>query len=713
MTGAQNQLERVYGQLCAGNVGLTIAEMEVYLVAYPQQQTYERLNGIKAEYELMVDYWRRGVNDPQLNQLYQHLLQRLYVLYGNISIHHRLRFSPTLTSIYSRARTDSMDRSLSAIRKEMEDFVSNVVMLELEPEHTRQDKSMQLYKEHQTQMNSLFCYILTSRMWTDGVGHDLEEILISPTIDGNDQQLLLSAVTLSLLNQYDIVKFRTLLNVYRRSQEESVRQRALVGWILSIREDVRKIYPEQEELILSLLSSRQVCEELTELQMQLVYCLNAEKDTHTIQQEIMPDIIKNNNLHLNRFVIEEKEDNSLEDILHPEASEQRMEKLEATFGRMMDMQKQGSDIYFGGFSQMKRFPFFYDISNWLMPFYIQHPDIQQYTGKMAGNRFVEKMMRTGPFCNSDKYSFVIAFSQVMERIPESMRQMLERGEATMGELPEEELHTPAFMRRAYLMDLYRFFRLYPNRREFENPFDTTQNELGACNFFSLWLFKGSPLETYKDQVVRLLKRQKLDRSASVLLASYSDSHHTVQYYLWQRMYDEALQLEPHNEMAMYGKAHQLFETEAYAEALKIFDELIAMQPEKKSYLLSKSICLVSLKEYDEALKLLYQLNYEQPDNERINHALAWTLLCSRQVEQADKVYQKLIADEPVNPEDQLNYGYCCWLLGRIDEAAHHFRKYIAALNDAERERFEFDSELLAESQVSQTQVKLMYALVFS
>ena len=63
----------------------------------------------------------------------------------------------------------------------------------------------------------------------------------------------------------------------------------------------------------------------------------------------------------------------MEDILHPGASEERMEKLEATYRRMMDMQKQGADIYFGGFSQMKRFPFFYDISNWLVPFYIQHP----------------------------------------------------------------------------------------------------------------------------------------------------------------------------------------------------------------------------------------------------------------------------------------------------------------------------------------------------
>lgn len=719
MTGIPNQLARIYDQLCAGNVGLAIAEMETYLAAYPQYQTSDRLGGIKAEYELMVDYWRRGAEDPQLDNLYQHLLQRVYILYGNIAAHHRFRSFSTLSGIYHRVRAEGQDWALTSVRKEMEDFVSSVVMLELEPEHTRQDKSVQLYKEHQTQMNNLFGYILTSRMWTDGVGHDVEEILISPTIDANDQQLLVSAVTLSLLNQYDIAKFRTLVNVYRRSQEETVRQRALVGWVLALREDMHQVYPEQEELVLSLLSSEQICEELTELQMQLVYCLNAEKDTHTIQQEIMPDILKNNNLRLNRFVFEEKEEDPLEDILHPEASEQRMEKLEATFGRMMDMQKQGSDIYFGGFSQMKRFPFFYDISNWLVPFYIQHPDIQHFTNKMKDNKFVEKMMRTGPFCNSDKYSFVIAFMQVMERIPESMRKMLERGEATMGELPEEELHTPAFIRRAYLMDLYRFFRLYPNRSEFENPFERTEDifdrckgELGKTLFFRLWLFTDSPLEPYKDQIVKLLKRQKLEESANSLLCSYAESHHTLQYYLWMELYDKVLDLDPNNEKALYGNARHLYDIEEYEEALEIFDELVVLHPEKKSYLLSKAICLVNVGNYEEALRLLYQLNYELPDNDQINRALAWTLLCRQQVEQADNIYQKLVAAERVHPEDWLNAGYCCWFMGRIDEAVHDFKQYFATLSQDDRDYFEFDKDLLATYNIGQTQLKLMLALIF-
>ena len=102
MTGTENQLRRVAIELHQGNAGLAITEMETYLAAYPQPQTSERLNGIKAEYELMTDYWRRGVNDPQLEQLYQHLLQRVYVLYANIATYHRMRSYPVLAGIYNR-----------------------------------------------------------------------------------------------------------------------------------------------------------------------------------------------------------------------------------------------------------------------------------------------------------------------------------------------------------------------------------------------------------------------------------------------------------------------------------------------------------------------------------------------------------------------------------------------------------------------------------
>ena len=81
----------------------------------------------------------------------------------------------------------------------------------------------------------------------------------------------------------------------------------------------------------------------------------------------MPDIMRNSNLTIGRLGIMEKEEDAIESILHQDADEKRMEQMEEKVRKMMDMQKQGSDIYFGGFSQMKRFPFFNDMVNWFTP----------------------------------------------------------------------------------------------------------------------------------------------------------------------------------------------------------------------------------------------------------------------------------------------------------------------------------------------------------
>ena len=283
-------------------------ELDTYLMAWPNPQSREKLDTLKSEYDLMADYWMQGATDPDRDAQYLKLLQRLYVLMANIAIHRHLSATSFLQQLHRNARQSGRPMNLETIRQEMESFVSDVAMLELEPEHTRKEKSRALYKAHQQQMNQLFNFLLTSNIWTEGTGRQMEELLVSPTIDANDQQLLVSAVMLSLMNRFDIVKFRTLVGVYRRSTEEYVRQRALVGWVLGLDEDMLIIYPEQRALVEELLKSKRACAELTELQIQMIYTMEAQKDTNTMQQEIMPDIMKNQNFRITKNGVEEVEE---------------------------------------------------------------------------------------------------------------------------------------------------------------------------------------------------------------------------------------------------------------------------------------------------------------------------------------------------------------------------------------------------------------------
>ena len=699
-------LKLVDEALQAGNTGRAIRQMENYLAAWPEQHTAEKLAQVREDYDRMEAYWQQGGEDPQREDLYQRLLQRVYVLYANVMHYHRMKASPYQNSLYTRVRQGQHDWSLATIRKEMEDFVSNVAMLQLEPDNKRKALSETLYKNHQQQMNQLFEYVLTSRQWSDGVGSQFADMLTSPTIDTIDQQLLIAAISLSLLNQFDMAKFRMLTDVYRLSQDEAVRQRALVGWALTASDTYRLVYPEQRQLIVDLLRSEDTCQELTELQIQLIYCLDQEDASRTIQKEIMPDLMRNSSEMIANHI--ETEEERLEEVLHPEVSEERMERMEATMRRMQDMQKEGIDVFYHGFSQIKRYPFFYDISNWLVPFFHQHPDIAQFVSKQEGLHFLSKVFASNAFCNSDKYSFVIALQEVLNQLPLQIREMLQRGEFSAEELGETVEQSPAYERRIYLMDLYRFFRLYPHREELYNPFDRKNDEMGGCGFFLLELLADTPIEKSKAQIVRQLKKHQMNYAATNLLKTFAESNRDMQYYLWIHDYDHALQLNPKHERAMLGKGRQLYDEGRYEEALTWFDQLTAIYPEKTNNQLYVAICLVQLERYEEALKPLFRLNYEQPDNDAVSRVLAWTLTCQGKLEQAVNIYEQLVSREQPDSDDLKNYGYCLWLQGQVGKAIELFRQCCQHHEQTPIDKF-FDVEWLKKRGITMVDINMMLA----
>ena len=89
---------------------------------------------------------------------------------------------------------------------------------------------------------------------------------------------------------------------------------------MAIKDDICELFPVRKELE-RVMHSDDVMFELHELQKQIYFCAEAEKDNEEIAKEIMPNLMKNNNLRMTRLGIEEKEEDHLQDILHPDADE--------------------------------------------------------------------------------------------------------------------------------------------------------------------------------------------------------------------------------------------------------------------------------------------------------------------------------------------------------------------------------------------------------
>ena len=707
-------LNLIRTHLLRRDLGEAIVAMDNFLAIYPHQVNADRLFAIKSDYQLMADYWRRGFKDPQLPHLYDTLLKRMYVLYANIANAYNIRHTPLLTSLYYRGHMSARDWSPQNIREELESFVSEVAMLELEPPHTAEPKRKELYTRHFQSMAEMFYYILTSDTWTDGFSSAMEEMLLSPTIDTNDQQLFVTGIMLATIHCFDIAKFRLLVHLYQRSTDEPVRQRALVGWAFALNAEIgQSIYAEEKELVDKLLEDEACCQELVELQKQLIFCLDAERDHAILQNEIMPDLMKQpGGLRITRNGIEEAPEDELNDILHPDEAEANLERIEAGYQKIINMQKQGSDIYFGGFAQMKRFPFFNEMVNWFFYFDYNHPDLSAISERAKNSRFLHSVLRSSPFCNSDKYSFTLAFEQVVDKIPQNIMEIVERGEVALNDFAAEETVKPAFLRRIFLQDLYRFFRLFKERDAFRNIFDAENKDY---LILSKSTFRQTHVEVYFNEVTAFLLKKGRRSEAAAMLDNYGEHRRDFHYYMMSAYlgrepktnYAHALALQPDSERALAGYARALFNEGAYQEALENYDKLLVLQPDKKSYLLNKAVCLTNLKRYDEAERLLFRLNYEEEDDANVNRVLAWTLTSNGKYEQAEKLYNQLLSVKKPSADDLLNYGFCLWFSGHIDDAADCFHRYLLESGEPKESIIENELDLIREKGITEPEIQMM------
>lgn len=711
-------------------MGKAIALLDELYATYAGLIGGDQFIDIKSDYGLMTDYWKKGYTDPQRLVLYERLLWRLYEVAANLKIKSRIDGSTLLTLASHRLERARFDGSFASIKNRLENDVSSLALIELEPEHKREQKKAELYDGHCRYMNDLFDHIYTSYLWSGAQRQFFEEILLLPTIDTSDQQLLVSAITLSLMNVFDIQKFLVLTTVYAQSADELVRQRALVGWAFCVDDEKATLYGEMKDVVAELMGDERCRQELTELQMQLVYCMQADDDSQKIKNEIMPDLMKGSNMQMTRRGLVELEESSLDDILHPEAAEKSMEDMEASMQKMADMQKRGSDIYFAGFSQMKRFAFFSDLSNWFVPFYPQHPGISNIWNHSKGQKFLKTITKIGAFCDSDKYSFVLAFDQIMSHLPERMLKMVEDGEASPmavgGEVPASEQKQPAFMRRVYLQNLYRFFRVYPQRSEFRNPFEKSTTVV-----FAKSLFRGCGLDDSMTGLAAFyMKRGLLDEAIEVL-GNVADEHQSIGYCLMMghllqshrlknaeksglsaiQFYEKAVQLEPSNEKAIMGYARALFEKGAYEEALQQYRSLQEKKPDDRNVELNIAVCLTNLRQYDEASKLLYKLNYHYPEDDGVTRVLAWVLVLLGKYDAAVKFYEHLLSSAKPQPNDMLNYAYCLWFKRDIAGAVSLFRQYSDNQSDVkqslEQEFMVSEHEMIVAHGIDDSEIQLM------
>lgn len=694
----------------------TIAEDKLpgYIVA--------RYEDVKNDYRLMQDAMMRGLRDDKIDEVYADIMRKVYGAGLDVFIEEKVKKYSSFA--YARVSAQQTEAHPDAVRTVLEAYVQDMAMMAFEPESTRKAKMEKLTADHHAYMKQLFNALLVAPMWNDRRAADFADLLLSPTIDRDDALLLVSAVMLATMNVNDPYKWDMLAEVYVRATDKVLKMRALVGWVLSLPYDPRgpRLFPFVQERIKVMLADKTTLKQMLDMQMQMLFCCNADADNEEIQRNIMPTLIKNTNLQMTRLGIVEKEDDPMKDIMDPNAAERDMEEMERKYRKMMDMQKQGSDIYFGGFSKMKTFPFFNDLCNWFAPFNAAHPALGAARERLAGSTFLNNLMENGPFCDSDKYSFALAIAQIMDRMPDNVKEML-NSDATFGPtVSKDEQEDPAYICRSYLQSLYRFFRLYRSKRDFLNPFilDELEDNDGNALFMSYKLLACSEMEENAVALCGfLLKRKMMRELMSMAICFKSSQNPRLVRFLalvpmtdgkWQEAYDlfASVPEDQHTEESLRGMAHCCMSLKRFGEAVAIYRRLLAMHPDSFSYQLNLAVCLMSSdafsscgdvasscdasscgassslggkvearpnKVVEEGTKLLYKLDYEHPDNANVRRVLAWCMMLQGNFDKAIDIYTRLLSQPDAVSADRLNAAYAHWLSRDVARAVALLREY--------------------------------------
>lgn len=744
----------------------TIAEDKLpgYIVA--------RYEDVKNDYRLMQDAMMRGLRDDKIDEVYADIMRKVYGAGLDVLIEEKVKRYSSFA--YARVSAQQTEAHPDAVRTVLEAYVQDMAMMAFEPENTRKAKMEKLTADHHAYMKQLFNALLVAPMWNDRRAADFADLLLSPTIDRDDALLLVSAVMLATMNVNDPYKWDMLAEVYVRATDEVLKMRALVGWVLSLPYDPRgpRLFPFVQERIKVMLADKTTLKQMLDMQMQMLFCCNADADNEEIQRNIMPTLIKNTNLQMTRLGIVEKEDDPMKDIMDPNAAERDMEEMERKYRKMMDMQKQGSDIYFGGFSKMKTFPFFNDLCNWFAPFNAAHPALGAARERLAGSTFLNNLMENGPFCDSDKYSFALAIAQIMDRMPDNVKEML-NSDATFGPtVSKAEQEDPAYICRSYLQSLYRFFRLYRSKRDFLNPFilDELEDNDGNALFMSYKLLACPEMEENAVALCGFLLKRKMMRELMSMAICYKSSQNPrlVRFLAlvpmtdgkWQEAYDlfASVPEDQHTEESLRGMAHCCMSLKRFGEAVAIYRRLLAMHPDSFSYQLNLAVCLMSSdafsscgaatslggkvdarpnKVVEEGTKLLYKLDYEHPNNANVRRVLAWCMMLQGSFDKAIDIYTRLLSQPDAVSADRLNAAYAHWLSRDVARAVALLREYCnlceqeeaqakeAAKKQGRRceptksrnyrlvEDFTKDADLLSKYGISLTERKIMVDIVLN
>lgn len=593
---------------------------------------------------------------------------------------------------------------IKEVKPTLEKFVSREAMLFLNHDLSKEEQdqaSARLYQEWEEYREKIFGRFVSSGHWTDEECAAVKDSILSPTVDSLTSQLLVSAITLSAATVFDMGKFTLLYGIYRQTDDDEVKVRALLGWLLV---SMNSSYYEQqpdfrsfaEQLTEDCKNDQDLLADIIKAQKMLAVTVFSEQKSIDYTNDIMSSLskrflgdLKNKVADLldadedmrNLFEIDEDEETSEEESpirsVDINTDEDGVDNLNVGVDSplsMDEMMDKGIDILLPQFKMLRdQTDFFTHLYNWFMPFYLKNPHVTEALGFVDEKRkFCKAFCSTARSCPADAYSLANLIISHPNEIPENIVDCYDDPEDEGdGSEPadEEEIvneffkepgeHRAKRIRINYIRNLLRFSKFYKGKDELFTILDELDDDKPAYAVLAGPLFQDEFFDKYRMAIARYSFRREFPDMVEVMLEGVPcdtlEMHFMKGWVCMQKEDDHSLRM-----------------------AVSHFKEMLKMQPDMKQVYLQLGICyrnLIQVDEYlenfdklmefkdsfseeelfelkldklkfivmnnrfEEAMPLAYELDYTHPENQMAG-ALLTQLLIKIGGEHAEENFQK-------------------------------------------------------------------------
>jgi tetratricopeptide (TPR) repeat protein len=655
----------------------------------------DEYDNIVMTYRNMLTYTIDGVEDPERNKIYLRLIQSILSLADTVR-QDILSHNSGWHTYWVKQQTDKeMKLSGKTIVETVDDLLFKSELdewLKLANE-INPDPESDISIKHRKLIKNIFNHLWLTDFYGEAENSLLDIILNSGKLRWHEASIFTTAITLSALRTWQTEKLFLLIRIYETGQEQ-VMERALSGLILNLHYyNIRLLlYPDLTSRITEMSQDNRFREHCRIIVLQTIRSRETETLSRKLQDEILPHVAKL------KPRIEEKLD--LDNILPKEKNEEKnpdwsevfsdSEEIFKTMEELTKLQMEGADVYMSAFANMKQFDFFKDFQNWFVPFYPDHEVVNEiYKDEILGpgtNDLSEALYKTPFICNSDKYSLLLNLKYLPSSQKTMMLKVFRMELEGLQQLNEEESVSDPYRNfrinvTQYLQDIYRFFKLSPYRKEFEDLFigkmdmynseffrmtcNASEVEAGLADYFFSKNFYDDAVELYLKQSREKPDEVHLYEKIGYCYQENAEYEEALRYYKMA----ELIEKKPWTLKKIGFCLRRLGKNE---EALNYYLEASGIEPENIHTIIMTAHCYLDLKNYEMALKYYFRIEYNDPGNLKILRPIAFCYFALGRFDDSEKYYDRL-SEGSLNAHDHINIGHIALCRGRKREAITMYR----------------------------------------